>query len=119
MKIGCFWFSKTFVHVLQELKTPLFDQFLNGLQEDEFANFQYRSESKHLIKLHYSAYPVLGSAIDDKTTSIYSDLNAVKEKIINNLQENVANQSQTEPIVKFVSAFDLSHKCNILDTQSR
>ena len=50
--------SKKFVHVKQELKTPLSDQFLNGLQEDEFGNIQYRSESGHLITLHYSAYPV-------------------------------------------------------------
>ena len=31
--------------------------------------------------------------------------------IINNLQENVANQSQTESVVEFASAFDLSHRC--------
>ena len=36
-------------------------------------------------------------------------MNPVKEKIVN-LQENVTNQSQTESIVEFVSAFDLSHK---------
>ena len=31
-----FGLSKKFVHV----KTPLFDLFLNGLQEDEFGNIQ-------------------------------------------------------------------------------
>ena len=50
------------------------------------------------------------SGNDDKLTTIRSDLNAVK-KIINNLQENVANQSQTESVVEFASAFDLSHRC--------
>ena len=35
-----FELSKKFVHAIQELKTPLFDQFLNGLQEDEFGNIQ-------------------------------------------------------------------------------
>ena len=51
------------------------------------------------------------SGNDDKLTTIRSDLNAVKKKIINNLQENVANQSQTESVVEFASAFDLSHRC--------
>ena len=51
------------------------------------------------------------SGNDDKLTSIRSDLNAVKEKIISNLHENVANQSQTESIVESDSAFDLSHRC--------
>ena len=30
--------SKKFVHDMQELNSPLFDQFLNGLREDEFGN---------------------------------------------------------------------------------
>ena len=87
-----FGLSKKFVYVTKECKTPLFDQFLNGFQEDEFANFQHRSELEHLITLHNSAHPVQRSGNDDKSTSIHSDLNAVKEKVINNLQENVANQ---------------------------
>ena len=45
--------SKKFVHVIQELRTLLFDQFLNSLQEDEFGNIQYQSESGLLITLHY------------------------------------------------------------------
>ena len=78
---------------MEELETPLFDQFLNGLHKDEFGNIQYRSESEHLITLHYSACPVRKSGNDDKSTGIRGDLNAVKKKIISNLQENVANQS--------------------------
>ena len=53
-----FELSKKFVHVIQELKTPLFDQFLNDLQEDEFGNIQNRSKSGHLIRLNYSVHPV-------------------------------------------------------------
>ena len=106
-----FGLSKKFAHVIEELKTPLFDQFLNGLQENKFGNIQYWSESGHLITLHYSAHPVQRSANADKLTSIRSNLNTVKKKIINNLHENVANQSQTESIVEFASAFDLKHRC--------
>ena len=102
--------SEKFVNVIQELRTLLFDQFLNSLQEDEFGNIQYQSESGLLITLHYSAHPVWRIGNDNKLTSIRSDLNAVKKKIINNLQENVANQSQTKSIVEFASAFDLSHR---------
>ena len=76
-----FGLSKKFIYVIQELKTPLFDPFLNGLQDNEFGNIQYRSESGHLIKLHYSAHPVQRSGNDDKLTSIRSDLNAVKKII--------------------------------------
>ena len=47
---------------------------------------------------------------DNKLTSIPGDLNAVK-KIINNLQENVVNQSQTESTVELALVFDLSHRC--------
>ena len=36
-----FGLSKKFAHVIEELKTPLFDQFLNGLQENKFGNIQY------------------------------------------------------------------------------
>ena len=63
-----------------------------------------------MITLHYSVYPVQRSGNDNKSTIICSDLNAVKKKIINNLQENVANQSQTEPILEFATAFNLSHR---------
>ena len=80
------------MYVIQELRTPLFDQFLNGLQEDKFGNIQYQSESGHLITLHYSARSVQRSGNDDKLTSICSDLNAVKKKMIINLQD-VATQS--------------------------
>ena len=44
MFLGC---QKKFVYAMQELKTPLFDQFLNGLQKGEFGNIKYRSESGH------------------------------------------------------------------------
>ena len=90
MFLGC---QKKFVYAMQELKTPLFDQFLNGLQKVEFGNIKYRSESGHLVRLYYLARPVRRSGNDDKLTSICNDLNAVKGKISNNLQENAANQS--------------------------
>ena len=90
MFLGC---QKKFVCAMQELKTPLFDQFLNGLQKVEFGNIKYRSESGHLVRLYYLARPVQRSGNDDKLTSICNDLNAVKGKISNNLQENAANQS--------------------------
>ena len=77
-----FGLSKKFVYVIQELKTPLLDQFLNGLQEDEFCIIWYRSEAGHLITLLYSACLMRRSGNDDKLTSILSDLNAAKEKII-------------------------------------
>ena len=73
-------FPKKFGHVIQELKTPLFDQYLNGLQEDEFGNIQYQSESGHLIILHYSARPVRRSGNDDKFTRIRSNFECCKEE---------------------------------------
>ena len=84
--------SKKIVHAIQGLKTPLLYQFLSGLWEDEFDIVQYRSESERLITLYYSAHPVQRSGNDDKSTSICSDLNAVNEKITNNLNVNVVNQ---------------------------
>ena len=36
-----FGLSKKFVQVIQQLRTPLIDQFLSGLQKDEFGNIQY------------------------------------------------------------------------------
>ena len=60
-----------------------------------------------MIALHYSARPVQRSGNAEKLTSICSDLNAVKEKVIVNLQENNANQSQTDSIVQFASAFEV------------
>ena len=65
------------------------------IKKDGFHNIQYQSESGHLITLHYLAHPVQRSDNDNKLTSICSDLNAVKNIIINNLQKNVANQSRT------------------------
>ena len=60
-----------------------------------------------MITLHYSARPVRRSGNAEKLTSICSDLNAVKEKVIVNLQENNVNQSQTDSIVQFASAFEV------------
>ena len=85
--------SKKFVHPIKEIKTPFFDQFLNGLQKGEFGNIQYWCESGHLKALYNSARPVRRIGNDDRFTSIRSDLNALKEKIINNLLENAVNQS--------------------------
>ena len=90
MFLGC---QKKFVYAMQELKIPLFDQFLNGLQKSKFGNIKYRSESGHLVRLCYLARPVRRSGNDDKLTSICNDLNALKGKISNNLQENAANQT--------------------------
>lgn len=50
---GSFWVVKK-VCKSQELKTPLYEQSLNGLQEDEFGDIQYQSKSLHYITtLHY------------------------------------------------------------------
>ena len=62
-----FGLSKKFIHVIQELKTPFFDQVLNGLQEDEFGNIQCQSELEHLVTLHYSAHPVQRSGNDNNS----------------------------------------------------
>ena len=60
-----------------------------------------------MITLHYSTRPVQRSGNAEKLTSMCSDLNAVKEKVIVNLQQNNANQSQTDSIVQFASAFEV------------
>ena len=60
-----------------------------------------------MITLHYSTRPVRRSGNAENLTSICSDLNAVKEKVIVNLQQNNANQSQTDSIVQFASAFEV------------
>lgn len=63
---GSFWVVKK-VCKSQELKTPLYEQSLNGLQEDEFGNIQCQSELEHLVTLHYSAHPVQRSGNDNNS----------------------------------------------------
>ena len=63
----------------------------------------------HTITLNYTHRPSR-HAEQDKVVLIRSALLLVKEKIVQNLVDNVDDQNQKGTIVEFASAFDLSRK---------
>ena len=85
-----------------------FDLFLNGLQEDEYGNIIYTKDD-HSITLNYTHHQSR-NAVQTKVSRIENELNSVKEKIRNNLIENVEDQNQKGTIVEYASVFDMSRK---------
>ena len=109
-----FRLSETFTKSMNDLKTPLFDSFLGGLSEDNYGNVKYEifdeKGNKNTITLNHQHRPSRRSM--SKIELINEESKELKGRIIANLIENVEDQSQKETIVQFVSAFDLSKKCD-------
>ncbi len=80
-----FGLSETFVTSMKELNTPLFDQFVSGLKEDEFGNVKYEKfdvdGDPHSIILNYSHHPRRGRAAEavDRVAEINTEVTALKE----------------------------------------
>ena len=99
--------SMRFIEVLNDFKTPLYDQFISGLVEDDWGNTIYKLDNDH-ITLQYSARSFRRGI--DKVAIIKGELDELKGCIIKNLQGNVADQSQCDTIVQYASAFDFNLK---------
>ena len=106
-----FRLSETFTKSMNDLKTPLFDSFIS---EDNYGNVTYEKfddkDNKNTITLNHQHRPSRRSM--SKIELINEESKELKGRIIANLIENVEDQSQKETIVQFVSAFDLSKKCD-------
>ena len=86
---------------------------MDGLHQDEYGNIFYEildtSGAKHTITLNYSSRPSRHAG-SGKLESIKSECEAVKEKVICNIKENVEERSQKCSIVEFSSAFHMIRK---------
>ena len=111
--VDVFGLSEMMVDSLDSFQTSLFDSFLDGLHEEEYGNIFYEildtSGAKHTITLNYSSRPSRHAG-GGKLESIKSECEAVKEKVICNIKENVEEQSQKCSIVEFSSAFHMIRK---------
>ena len=109
-----FRLSETFTKSMNDLTIPLFDSFSGGLTEDNYGNPKYEKfgekGNKNTITLNHQHRPSRRSM--SKIELINEESKELKRRIIANLIENVEDQSQKETIVQFVSAFDLSKKCD-------
>ena len=81
-----------------EFKTTLLNKFLNGLDKDEngnlICNLKTPSGNQHKIKLNNSHCPVrLQEAVLSKVDQTKEAAQLLKEKIVINLVDNIADQS--------------------------
>ena len=96
----------------KEFKTTLLNKFLTGLEEDEhgnlICNLKTASGNQHKIKLNYSHCPVrCQEAVLSKVDQIKETAQLLKEKIVTNLVDNIADQSQTGTAVEYASCLIL------------
>ena len=99
----------------------MLDKFLNGLEEDEhgnlICNLKMPSDNHQKIKLNYSHCPVsYQEAVLSKVDQIKEAAQLLKEKIVTNLVDNIADQSQTGNVVEYASLFDCNNP-NDLETR--
>ena len=98
------------------------NKFLNGLEEDEhgnlICNLKMPSDNQHKIKLNYSHRPVsYQEAVLSKVDQIKEAAQLLKEKIVTNLVDNIADQSQIGTAVEYASLFNFSNLIDLLITQ--
>lgn len=98
------------------METPLLDQFLNGLKEDENGNVIYEMNEKgntNSITLNYNHRPNRRTDdVPNKINIIKTEASDLKKQVIENLAENTQDQNQSSTIVEYASAFDLNNKQN-------
>ena len=104
-----------------EFKTTLLNKFLNGVEEDEhgnlICNLTTPNGNQHKIKLNYSHCPVRHQeAVLSKVDQIMEAAQLRKEKIVTNLVDNIADQSQIGTAVEYASLFDFN---NPIDLETR
>ena len=107
-----FGLSGKFVEYMKDLKTPLLDQFINGLIMDDNGNVLYEKEdddSSNTIMLNFSHRPTRRGTLD-KIAEIKNEAISLKEKVIENLIWNTEDQNQKSTIIEYASAFDLHQK---------
>ena len=73
------------------VETKLHKAFLDGLREDENGNILYEKVDNDLEKLQYSSRPIRGCQ-ENKLEVIHNECEAVKQKVVENLLNNVKDQ---------------------------
>ena len=111
--------SSAMIDKLIAFPTPLTDKFLDSLKEDEQGNIvvsvladSAESVQQHDILLQYPHKPRRGTVLK-KSEIIKEEAADLKKQIIENLIENISDQSQVNTIVEFSSLFDLKRQIEL------
>ena len=79
-------------------------------------NLKTPSSNQYKIKLNYIHHPVrCQKAVLSKVDQIKEATQPLKEKIVTNLVDNIADQSQTGTVVEYASLFDFN---NLVDLET-
>ena len=102
--------SQKFLDKLNDFHTPLFDEFIHGLDVDDYGNVIYEKsipgKGDHQITLQIQSRPRRGGVnILDQIKNSSAEL---REKVIDNLRENIQDQMQEDTVVHYASCFDLT-----------
>ena len=92
---------------IESLKTMKPNKFLNTLMENENGNIilEVTGPDKGTITLNYTHRPTRNEK-NNKVQSITKLANNIKTSVIKNVTENIADQSQKDTLVEYVSAFN-------------
>ena len=104
------------LEVLSSFEVLLFNGFVKGLFEDENGNINVpiidNKENVHQLRLNYTQRERHSG--EDEVQGIKREMNALKDKIVENLRENITDQNQKDTIVECASCFDMNRRIDLL-----
>ena len=118
--IDVFHESENAVAALNNIRPmTLFNLFVDGLTEDDNGNIiltatitsDVGETTTHSLTLNYTHHPGRrpnGADHETKVDKIKKESMALKEKILDNLKENIEDQNQSDTLVEFTSCFDMN-----------
>ena len=115
--ISAYHISSSFVQkISDEFTTTLTQRFLDCLREDENGNIVadliVPNNTKHTILLNHQHRPSRNQAAS-KVEIIKNLGQSIKVSIIENMIQNITDQSQSETLVEYASAFDMRRRIGL------
>ena len=114
--IDVFQESENAFQNLNDMKTPMFNSYVDGLEEDENGNIilnttavsQTGESHPHQLTPNYTHHPGRRANTETKVEKLKREAEALRISIIQNLKENIADQNQEGTLVEFASCFDMN-----------
>ena len=105
--------STNTISTLEELEMKAFNSFIEGLSEDEWGNIVLSTKTttgdSHILTLNYTYHPGR-RPVENKIEKIKREAVELKDRVLQNLKENIQQQNQADSIVEFASCFDMKQK---------
>lgn len=105
--------STNAISAIEGLEMKSFNSFLEGLSEDDWGNIilstKTSTSDSHILTLNYTHYQGRRAA-ESKIEKIKREAVELKDKVLENLKQNIQEQNQADSIVEFASCFDMTRK---------